>query len=84
MVNPNVIRSNNAKKGRYINSKLYHEIKSRKKCKLCGKTKKQNGGRLEVHHKLPISMGGLNIHTNLIAVYKECHIKEHKNKIEQL
>lgn len=63
-----------AKRGRFIPQELYVELKRVKKCEFCGLKAK----RLEIHHKVPVSEGGLNERSNLVAICKECHIKEHE------
>jgi predicted HNH restriction endonuclease len=50
---------------------LYDELKKRKKCSRC---KKPRGKRfLEIHHKVPVCMGGTNERANLLAVCRKCH-----------
>lgn len=65
-----------ASKGRMIPHNLYKEIKARTKCRDCGCKKK--GRQFEIHHITPISMGGKNIHTNLILLCPDCHKKRHE------
>ena len=72
---PEII-TNYAKKERYIPRRLYNEIKSRKKCKLCGV--KKHGKNFEIHHKIPVSQGGENDYKNLILVCPDCHKKLHQ------
>ena len=43
------------------------------RCARCGKA-----GRLEAHHKRPVSDGGTNELNNLETLCRGCHITEHK------
>jgi 5-methylcytosine-specific restriction endonuclease McrA len=69
------IVTNYANKDRFIPNALYREIKARKKCKLCNKIVKK--GKLQIHHKVPVSQGGKSDYMNCIGICKECHDKAH-------
>jgi len=58
-----------SEKNRFIPTGIYHELKLKKKCDHC--KKKAEG--LKIHHKVPVSKGGLNERSNLMVVCKECH-----------
>ena len=60
--------------------KLSKEIRERDKvCKHCGKTPKQNGKSLDVHHIIPFRFSKDNSPLNLVALCAVCHKKaEHK------
>lgn len=58
-------------KGRLIDSKSYKELKGRKKCGYCHK--QFSGCIPEIHHKIPLSKGGTNDITNLMALHPKCH-----------
>lgn len=45
-------------------------------CELC-KRKWYNGWVLEMHHKIPLSLGGLNTLDNGICLCRQCHKKAH-------
>lgn len=63
--------SNYEKNGRLIDIVIYKELKAKKKCMLC---KKPFSGQIpSIHHKIPISKGGTNEKSNLMAVHKSCH-----------
>lgn len=50
------------------------EIRRRDKtCRACGKTPKENGGALHVHHLVPFRYGGTNQPENLVALCDPCH-----------
>ena len=43
------------------------------RCKRCGRP-----GRLEIHHKQPLSRGGLPFDpSNLVVLCRDCHLSEH-------
>jgi len=44
-----------------------------KQCKVCGSDK-----QLQVHHIIPVSLGGKNNIENLMVVCNNCHLKIHK------
>jgi len=56
-------------------------------CRLCGKTKKEIGRELDVHHLIPFREFGLvnyakaNQLSNLIALCRPCHIKTENGKV---
>ena len=48
------------------------------KCERCGR-----GGRLEVHHRIPISKGGKRYdRENLEVICRQCHFDEHRHDRE--
>lgn len=56
------------------------EARARDKvCRLCGKTAKQNGRKLDVHHRIPFIKFGFNFRimahaqSNLMSLCKSCH-----------
>ena len=51
------------------------------KCQKCGKSFLHNKIALHAHHIVPLSKGGRNCLSNLIAVCEECHSKIHKKTI---
>jgi len=59
-----------------------HKIKSRlpKFCARCKITNKElkKGEKLQIHHIIPISEGGLNTLENMILLCPKCHIWIHK------
>jgi len=44
-------------------------------CQECGKTMKENGRALDVHHKIPFLVSFDNSLNNLITLCRSCHIK---------
>lgn len=61
-----------SQKDRLINSKVYAELKSKRKCDKCKKPF-THGAKPEIHHKIPRSKGGSNDIKNLMAVCHHCH-----------
>jgi len=51
------------------------------KCQKCGKSFINNKIALHAHHIIPLSKGGRNCLSNLIAVCEECHSKIHHKTI---
>lgn len=51
------------------------------KCQKCGKSFLNNKIALHAHHVIPLSKGGRNCLSNLIAVCEECHSKIHHKTI---
>lgn len=62
---------NYAEKHRLIAPGVYNELKARKKCSYCHK--KFSGQIPEIHHKVPVRLGGTNDINNLMAVCTHCH-----------
>lgn len=56
-------------KGRYIDTKLYIKLKSKRKCDMCGKEPIIP----EIHHIIPIRKNGTNTLDNLLVLCPECH-----------
>lgn len=50
-----------------------------KVCQHCGKTPKENGRALDVHHIVPYRMSQDNSPSNLIALCRSCHTKAERN-----
>jgi 5-methylcytosine-specific restriction endonuclease McrA len=71
-----------SKKNRFIPNALYHKLKEKNKCRLCG-ISKVKAKKLYIHHKIPVIEGGKNVEENLIVVCKECHDKLHKERDEK-
>lgn len=44
-------------------------------CRQCGKTPKQNGRALDVHHLEPFRFSGDNSFQNLVALCRSCHMR---------
>lgn len=44
-------------------------------CRFCGKTPRQNGRALDVHHLNPFRFSGDNSLENLIALCRSCHMR---------
>ena len=65
-----------ARRGRYIPQSVYVEMKRIKKCEFCGS--KNEGAPLEIHHKKSVCEGGSNERSNLVALCRVCHEKEHE------
>ena len=65
-------------KGRLIDYNLYHSLKCKKKCEKC----KLNFKMLEIHHIIPISKGGNNEASNLMALCSSCHKIKDKEAIQ--
>ena len=57
-----------------LSLKLRFEVLKRDeyRCRICGTTA-ENGARLEVDHKIPVSKGGSNVIDNLWALCFECN-----------
>lgn len=55
------------------------EINKPKICGCCGDTEK-----LELHHIVPIEIGGSDEYYNLIYLCHECHVKIHRNILDAL
>ena len=64
-----------SEKNRLIPQNIYIEFKKKKKCNICGKSKKNNE-YLEIDHKIPLSKGGKTTRENLQALCHECHKKK--------
>lgn len=58
-----------AAKNRLIAPGLYNELKALKKCQHCG----GNVKRPEIHHVVPVRLGGSNERENLLALCHSCH-----------
>jgi len=50
-------------------------------CQKCGKSFKENKIKLHAHHVIPLSKGGRNVLSNLIALCEDCHSKVHNKEI---
>lgn len=61
-----VMTTRNARDKEHIKKKFNHC------CAECG-----GGGRLEIHHILPLGRGGTNAYANLVPLCGECHAKHH-------
>ncbi|MCJ7698536.1 MAG: HNH endonuclease [Thermoplasmata archaeon] len=48
-------------------------------CERCRRTKEPDES-LEVHHRVPLAVGGTNELSNLIVLCNKCHRAEHKGK----
>lgn len=55
------------------------EIKKPKQCGCCGTTEK-----LELHHIIPIELGGNDDYYNLVYLCHECHQRIHRNILDTL
>jgi 5-methylcytosine-specific restriction endonuclease McrA len=44
-------------------------------CRRCGKTPKENGRALNVHHIEPLRFSGDHSHDNLVALCRSCHMR---------
>jgi len=66
-------RTNNRRTG--ISSKLRFEIFQRDKfiCKYCGKSKNEDGVKLQLDHIIPVSEGGTDEISNLTTSCEECN-----------
>ena len=51
------------------------------KCQKCGRSFMNNKIALHAHHIIPLSKGGRNCLSNLMAVCEECHSKIHHKVI---
>lgn len=63
---------------RFIEPEIYKTLKARKKCHHCHK--KFSGRVPEIHHKVPLSKGGTNDISNLMALCKKCHAQLDKEQ----
>lgn len=63
------IVKNYSEKNRYINTKLYQELKSKHECQKCHK----NFKILFIHHVIPHEYGGTNDRDNLLVLCHDCH-----------
>jgi 5-methylcytosine-specific restriction protein A len=61
-------------RGRFINKKIYQQLKAKQKCDLCGKSPIIP----EIHHVVPVTKGGTNTADNLLALCHECHANADK------
>lgn len=52
----------------WIPHDIYTELKKIKHCQKC-----KAEGRLQIHHKLPVSKGGKSERSNLIVLCRDCH-----------
>ena len=57
------------------------KIRAKYCCERCGKSFINNKIALHAHHKIPLSQGGRNVLSNLIAVCENCHSKIHHKTI---
>ena len=57
------------------------KLKAHYCCERCGKSFINNKIALHAHHRIPLSKGGRNVLSNLIAVCEECHSKIHGKTI---
>lgn len=48
-------------------------------CSMCGKI-----GAIEIHHKIPLAIGGTNDNSNLLCLCEECHKQAHKSNKSEL
>ena len=62
---------------------LADQVKARAgyKCQKCGKSFINNKIALHAHHIIPLSKGGRNCLSNLIAVCEDCHSRIHHKTI---
>lgn len=59
-----------ASRNRLISPGIYQKLKQRRKCERCfGMFTKP----LEIHHKVPVRLGGTNSIENLMVVCAQCH-----------
>jgi 5-methylcytosine-specific restriction endonuclease McrA len=63
---------------RPIYRKMIGNIRARDNytCQICGKSFEKGGCRLEVDHKIPIRLGGLDTQENLWTLCVSCHRKK--------
>jgi len=57
------------------------KIRAKFKCHRCGRDFSNNKIALHAHHIIPLSKGGRNVLSNLVALCEECHSKEHHKTI---
>ena len=62
------------------NLKAYAKWRDGYKCRACGKSKRKDGVRLEVHHIRRKADGGTDTHDNVVTLCHDCHEAHHKGE----
>ena len=62
------------------NLKAYAKYRDGYKCRACGKSKQQDGVRLEVHHIIRRADGGTDVPENVVTLCEDCHKAHHKGE----
>lgn len=57
---------------RYIPHLIYDALKKVEFCERCGRRHRFQE-HFEIHHKVPVRLGGLNERSNLLALCARCH-----------
>ena len=59
------------------NLKAYAKYRDGYKCRACGKSKHEDGVKLEVHHVIRRADGGTDVPENVVTLCEECHKAHH-------
>jgi len=59
-----------------MSSKTAWKVRKRRRCEVCGMKMKRTDG--DIHHIMPMRVGGTNRISNLMMVCDECHKKIHE------
>ena len=62
------------------NLKAYAKWRDGGKCRACGKSKRKDGVRLEVHHVIRRADGGTDVPENVVTLCEECHKAHHRGE----
>src|SRR5690625_7039898 len=62
----------NDKRKEFASLRTYFDEELPKECGNCG-----SGDDLQIHHVVPLTLGGNNVITNLVRLCTECHSKAH-------
>jgi len=68
MLKDDRIKESYAAQNRLIMPNIYHAMKAKRQCAKCEKK-----GNIQIHHIIPVSKGGSNERSNLIALCEACH-----------
>ena len=61
------------------NLKAYAKYRDGYKCRACGKSKHQDGVKLEVHHLIRKADGGTDVPENVVTLCQDCHDAHHNH-----
>ena len=62
------------------NLKAYAKYRDGYKCRACGKSKRKDGVRLEVHHIIRKADGGTDVPENVVTLCEDCHKAHHRGE----
>lgn len=62
------------------NLKAYAKYRDGYKCRVCGKSRHEDGVKLEVHHIIRRADGGTDVPENVVTLCEECHQAHHRGE----